>query len=88
MKTYLTRNSELEINLEDKVSRQIQQTWRQQNEFEFVTGKEFDIAKKHIFSLLNVSYHRFRTSSLWEVMESKCKVCYTFAIEETFLTYI
>lgn len=72
-KAYLTQNSELEVNLEDKISRAVKLALLEQQKFPSrSTGKEFELAKRHVFSLLNVSYHRFRSSSIWDIMESKC----------------
>ncbi|GAN07244.1 hypothetical protein MAM1_0153d06737 [Mucor ambiguus] len=68
-KTYLTRNSDVEVNLEDRIHRQVTNALSSQYT---TTGKEFEAAKRHVFSLLNVSYHQFRTSSVWDIMESKC----------------
>lgn len=59
----------MEVNLEDRIYRQVTNTLNSQYT---TTGKEFDAAKKHVISLLNVSYHQFRTSTVWEIMESKC----------------
>jgi hypothetical protein len=71
-KTYLTRNAELEINLEDKITRSVKQALKRQKATCASTGNEFDTAKRHVFSLLSVSYHGFRTSAVWDIMESKC----------------
>ncbi|KAK4510479.1 class II myosin [Mucor velutinosus] len=68
-KTYLTRNSDVEVNLEDRIYRQVTNALSSQYT---TTGKEFEAAKRHVFSLLNVSYQQFRTSSVWDIMESKC----------------
>ncbi|KAL7331108.1 hypothetical protein PS15p_203347 [Mucor circinelloides] len=71
--TYLTRNSDVEVNLEDRIYRQVTNALSSQYT---TTGKEFEAAKRHVFSLLNVSYHQFRTSQVWDIMESKCsKLC-------------
>jgi hypothetical protein len=72
-RSYLTRNSELEVNLEDQISRKVKRALlEQQKRPSASTADEFDLAKRHVFSLLNVSYYRFRTSSVWDIMESKC----------------
>lgn len=72
-KSYLTRNSELEVNLEDQISRKVKKALlEQQTDPSESTGNEFDLAKRHVFSLLNVKYYQFRTSSVWNIMESKC----------------
>ncbi|RCI04104.1 hypothetical protein CU098_012777 [Rhizopus stolonifer] len=71
-KAYLTRNSELEINLEDKIYRTVIKSLEQLQHQESIAGIEFDAAKKHVFSLLNASYYRFRTTNIWNIMESKC----------------
>ncbi|KAI8368949.1 RGS domain-containing protein [Blakeslea trispora] len=75
-RAYLTRNSELEVNLEDKIYRTVQESLellqQQEEENSYSTGTEFDAAKKHIFSLLNASYYRFRTTNVFNIMESKC----------------
>lgn len=72
-KAYLTTNSDLEVNLEDKISRTVKTALlEQQKRPSQSTGKEFESAKRHVFSLLNVSYHRFRSSSIWDIMELKC----------------
>ncbi|KAI8049405.1 hypothetical protein BDF21DRAFT_392738 [Thamnidium elegans] len=72
-KAYLTRNSDLEVNLEDRISRAVKKALlEQQRQPSLSTGNEFDAAKRHVFSLLNVSYHRFRVSSIWDIMEAKC----------------
>ncbi|KAI8974710.1 RGS domain-containing protein [Pilobolus umbonatus] len=68
---YLTRNADLEINLEDRIHRVVRKQLDLQTQHSS-TGHEFESAKRHVFSLLSVSYHRFRTSSVWNVMESKC----------------
>ncbi|CAO3644411.1 unnamed protein product [Mucor fragilis] len=68
-KTYLTRNSDVEVNLEDRIHRQVTNALSSQYT---TTGKEFGAAKRHVFSLLSVSYHQFRTSSVWDIMDSKC----------------
>ncbi|KAL0140000.1 RGS domain-containing protein [Mucor lusitanicus] len=68
-KTYLTRHSDVEVNLEDRIYRQVTNALNSQYT---TTGKEFEAAKRHVFSLLNVSYHQFRTSPVWDIMESKC----------------
>ncbi|KAI9328007.1 RGS domain-containing protein [Pilaira anomala] len=74
-KAYLTRNSELEVNLEDRISRAVKKALlEQQRQPSLSTGNEFDAAKRHVFSLLNVSYHRFRVSSIWDIMEAKCEI--------------
>lgn len=77
-KTYLTRNSELEVNLEDRIYRTVIQALDLQQKTSQSAGNEFDTAKKHVFSLLSVSYHTFRTSNIWEIMESKCSM-YSFS---------
>ncbi|KAI7895424.1 RGS domain-containing protein, partial [Mucor mucedo] len=72
-KAYLTTHSDLEVNLEDKISRTVRKALlEQQRQPSASTGLEFEAAKRHVFSLLNVSYHRFRSSSIWDIMESKC----------------
>lgn len=72
-KAYLTTLSDLEVNLEDKISRTVKTALiEQQRQPLNSTGLEFEAAKRHVFSLLNVSYHRFRSSSIWDIMESKC----------------
>ncbi|KAI8363797.1 RGS domain-containing protein, partial [Choanephora cucurbitarum] len=72
-RAYLTRNSELEVNLEDKIYRTVQQSLEKlQQEDIPSSGTEFDAAKKHVFSLLNASYYRFRTTNVFNIMESKC----------------
>ncbi|CAO3683864.1 unnamed protein product [Rhizopus stolonifer] len=67
VKVYLTKQSELEVNLEDRIYRTVQNSL-----LNITTGNEFDAAKRHILDLLNISYFRFKTSSIWAIMESKC----------------
>jgi hypothetical protein len=72
-KAYLTRNADLEVNLEDRIYRAVKKALLEQQRMPSIsTGNEFDAAKRHVLSLLNVSYHGFRTSSIWDIMESKC----------------
>lgn len=74
-KAFLTASSDLEVNLEDKVSRSVKTALlNQQRRPSESMGKEFELAKRHVFSLLNVSYHRFRSSSIWDIMDSKCGI--------------
>jgi hypothetical protein len=81
-KAYLTRNSELEVNLEDRIYRTVIHALDSlQDNMNQSTGNEFEAAKKHVFSLLSVSYHRFRTSNIWEIMESKCSMLKLFFID-------
>ncbi|KAG1049583.1 hypothetical protein G6F55_012199 [Rhizopus delemar] len=73
---YLSSSSELEVNLDDRIQRLVQKALEQQQSTLISSGHEFDAAKRHVFSLLNSSYHRFRMSSVWAIMESKCNELY------------
>ncbi|CAO3703703.1 unnamed protein product [Rhizopus stolonifer] len=69
---YLTSSSELEVNLDDRTHKLVKRALEQQRRTLISSGKEFDAAKRHVFSLLNSNYHRFRTTSIWNIMEARC----------------
>ncbi|KAG1471957.1 hypothetical protein G6F56_001816 [Rhizopus delemar] len=76
-KTYVAKNSIFELNLEDKVSREVTQALEQNK------TTCFDSAKRAVYALLETSFMRFRISELFEVMVKECGELTTEYKEET-----
>ncbi|KAL0082415.1 RGS domain-containing protein [Phycomyces blakesleeanus] len=66
--TYIAPNSQLEINLESKIHKAIVLALLDSDSLLHV----FEPAKHHVFELLNLSYHRFISSPLWDTMIAQC----------------
>ncbi|KAI9033691.1 RGS domain-containing protein [Phycomyces nitens] len=62
--TYISQSSQLEINLESKIHKAVVQALLDSDSLVHV----FESAKQHVFELLNLSYHRFISSPLWDTM--------------------
>ncbi|KAG1170924.1 hypothetical protein G6F70_007606 [Rhizopus microsporus] len=83
-KTYLESTSEVEANLEDRIHKTVKKALEQQQKVPTASsGNEFDAAKRHVFTLLNSSYHRFRISPIWSIMESKCSELDSYSVERS-----
>ncbi|KAG2187773.1 hypothetical protein INT44_005463 [Umbelopsis vinacea] len=64
---YLTRNSHFEVNLDDRVKRNVVQDL----EAKALDGL-FDQAKQAVFGLLDHSFHRFTSANVWDAMVTNC----------------
>jgi hypothetical protein len=65
--TYLSRNSHLEVNVEDKVIRSVT-TAIEEGEL----SNCFQTAKRSVFTLLDGSFHRFKDGPIWDTMVATC----------------
>ncbi|KAG0743560.1 hypothetical protein G6F57_005354 [Rhizopus arrhizus] len=80
--TYIAKNSYFEVNLDDKVCREVTLALEQKD------VKCFDTAKRAVYSLLESSYIRFRTSDTFDLMAKECGELTTEYKKETKLAAI
>ncbi|KAI8384676.1 RGS domain-containing protein [Radiomyces spectabilis] len=66
--TYLKRDSHIEVNLDDRTLKGIILALQQGTPPKAL----FESAKRHVFDLLNVIYHRFVGGGLWNLMILNC----------------
>ncbi|ORX43842.1 hypothetical protein DM01DRAFT_1312780 [Hesseltinella vesiculosa] len=76
--TYLTRNSHFEVNLDDRVRRQVKEALDQKQ-----VDTCFDAAKRSVYSLLESSYMRFLTTKIYHRMLKDCGESASYYKEET-----
>ncbi|KAI8068316.1 hypothetical protein BC940DRAFT_299679 [Gongronella butleri] len=76
--TYLTRNSHFEVNLDDRVRRQVKEALERKD-----VSTCFETAKRSVYSLLESSYMRFLTTKIYQRMLKDCGESTTHYKEET-----